>query len=95
MRAHFSELQLLLLANNPRTDQVILSRSPLVPGGTSNVCPVKLYVLVHLSLAFAIFDDYLFQALFSCKVETSPNIRVHENYSHTITDLHGTPCHVW
>ena len=41
---YFSELQLLLLANNPRTDQVVSlqSRSPLVPHGPSNVCPVKL-----------------------------------------------------
>ena len=41
---YFSELQLLLLANNPRTDQVISLQSPstLVPRGPSNVCPVKL-----------------------------------------------------
>ena len=41
---YFSELQLSLLANNPRTDQVISlqSRSPLAPCGPSNVCPVKL-----------------------------------------------------
>ena len=41
---YFSELQLLLLANNPRTDRVISLQSPstLVPRGPSNVCPVKL-----------------------------------------------------
>ena len=88
---YFSELQLSLLANNPSTDQVILSRSPLVPRGPSKVCPVKLWVLVHLSPTFDFLnlrrEQLFFRLYFSCNVETS------SNYSDTLTDLHGTPCH--